>query len=115
MKTLLMAAVAAFAPGATQDRDGIDELVRQLRDDDIEVRSRAEDALAAKDEAIVPELRRRAALETDPDVRERLGRAVRRIEELPWQSDLEAALKRAAESGRRVLVLSAPSAVDGPN
>jgi len=91
-----------------------DPALQGLRDADIEVRQRAEDALVARGEAGVAALEALAARETDGEVRGRLRRAIDRITKLEFSADLEGSLKRAAAAGKRLFVVAAPEGIGGP-
>ncbi|GEM_PF-6791541 len=94
--------------------DSIAQSIEKLRHREIHVREEAEDALVALGESAVPRLQKLSAVETDPEVRSRLARAVQRITSLDWFVDLDPAMKQAEREGKRVFVLSSPGPLQGP-
>lgn len=112
--TLAFAALLFLAVTAPAQDDPLPGLVDKLRDTDIEVRDAAEAALIARGESSVPALRRLADAEADPEVRGRLERAIEKITGLEWRTDLDAALRKAAQEKKRVFVLSSPGPLNGP-
>ena len=97
-----------------QDDTRVGKLVEQLELDDLSAREAAEVALVKLGEKIVPELQKELAGSDDAEIKARLRRVISRLKDLQWETNLEAALKRAAKNGKKVLVLSAPSQLFAP-
>jgi hypothetical protein len=115
MRTLIAITTLALLATASAQDDPLAEPVKDLRHDEIERRDRAEAALLARGESVVPRLRELADRERDPEARERLKRVIARLTGLEWHADLASALAKAQREGKRVLALSSPAAFDAPS
>jgi hypothetical protein len=103
---VLAALGSTTARAAAPEPARVQALVQQLDDSRCPARQHADRALRELGIGVVPQLR--AALQTRPplEVYRRIESIVNELTELPWQSDLPAALREARRSGKPIVVFS---------
>lgn len=93
--------------------DGVQELVRQLGDDDASTRAVAVENLIAQGRGVVLELEAARAGQSDPEVRARIAWVLKSLTQVRWLTDLETGRKRAAREKKPLLVFSTGGPLDG--
>ncbi|NUN48472.1 MAG: hypothetical protein HUU15_06550 [Candidatus Brocadiae bacterium] len=102
---LLALALSALAPFAEEPDAQIRALVTALGADEVEVRESAERDLLALGEPARERLQAEMENASDPEIRSRLGRVLRRLDIPKWKDSLAEALQAAKARGKLVIVV----------
>lgn len=108
---LLLLAAPLFAEPVSETQ--VRTWVSQLANDDIAVRDAAQAEMEQLETTWKPALRKYLAEATDPEMRLRLHSILELMSRPQWHTDLPAALAEARRTGKPLLVLATPGAVDG--
>jgi hypothetical protein len=94
-------------------KDDISPLVAQLGDRDFRTREKATRELTAKGWDAVPAMQKALDKATEPEVAERLEKALTAITKLNWYAKADEAVAAATKTGRPILMFSTIGDPDG--
>ena len=106
--TTLLLLLLLMTPG-----DGVQDLLRQLGEDDAAVRATAVEKLISRGRGIVPELQAALVGQSDPEVRARIAQVLRALTRVRWLTDLESGRRKAAQEKKPLVVFSTAGPLDG--